>query len=149
MVASSLRDKALSGMSVYNASKAAVRSLVKTFAVELLPRDIRVNTLSPGPVDTPIIETVAKTPAEAVAFREYAANLVPMKRLGRPDEVAAARCSWHLARAASRRARNCRSMADTLSCKLGAKLSGLRFDSRPFPKRKRQREGQAFPIRNG
>ena len=89
MVASSLRNKALPGMSVYNASKAAVRSLVKTFAVELMPRDIRVNTLSPGPVDTPIIETVAKTPAEAVAFREYAAGLVPMKRLGRPDEVAA------------------------------------------------------------
>lgn len=89
MVSSSLRDKALPGMSVYNASKAAVRSLVKTFAVELMPRDIRVNTLSPGPVDTPIIETVAKTPEEATAFREYAAGVVPMKRLGRPDEVAA------------------------------------------------------------
>jgi NAD(P)-dependent dehydrogenase (short-subunit alcohol dehydrogenase family) len=89
LVSSSLRDKAAPGMSAYNASKAAVRSLVKTFAVELMPRGIRVNTLSPGPVDTPIIETVAKTPEEAAAFREYAAGVVPMRRLGRPEEVAA------------------------------------------------------------
>lgn len=75
-------------MSAYNASNAAVRSLVKTFAVELIPRGIRVNTLSPRPVDTPIIETVAKTPAEVAAFRDYAASVVPIKGFGRPDEVA-------------------------------------------------------------
>ena len=77
------------GMSAYIASKAAVRSLVKTFAVELMPRGIRVNTLSPGPVDTPIIETVTNTPEQSASFREYAASVVPMKRIGRPAEVAA------------------------------------------------------------
>jgi NAD(P)-dependent dehydrogenase (short-subunit alcohol dehydrogenase family) len=89
LVSSSLRNKAMAGMSAYIASKAAVRSLVKTFAVELMPRGIRVNTLSPGPVDTPIIETVTNTPEESAAFREYAASVVPMKRIGRPQEVAA------------------------------------------------------------
>lgn len=89
LVSSSLRNKAMAGMSAYIASKAAVRSLVKTFAVELMPRGIRVNTLSPGPVDTPIIEKVTNTPEESAAFREFAASVVPMKRIGRPEEVAA------------------------------------------------------------
>ena len=89
MVSSSLNNRSDSGMSVYNASKAAVRSLVKTFAKELLPRGIRVNTLSPGPVDTPILHTNAPTPEAVAKFREYATNEVPMKRMGRPDEVAA------------------------------------------------------------
>jgi NAD(P)-dependent dehydrogenase (short-subunit alcohol dehydrogenase family) len=89
LVSSSLRNKAMSGMSTYIASKAAVRALVKTFAVELMPRRIRVNTLSPGPVDTPIIETVTKTPEESAAFREFAASVVPMNRMGRTEELAA------------------------------------------------------------
>ena len=77
LVSSSLRNKAMAGMSAYIASKAAVRSLVKSFAVELMPRGIRVNTLSPGPIDTPIVETVTNTPEESAAFREYAASVVP------------------------------------------------------------------------
>jgi len=55
-----------------------------------MPRGIRVNTLSPGPVDTPIIDTNAPTPEAAAEFRSYAAAVTPMKRLGRPDELAAA-----------------------------------------------------------
>ncbi|WP_411034338.1 SDR family NAD(P)-dependent oxidoreductase [Shinella sp. BYT-45] len=90
MVSSSLNIRGDAGVSVYNASKAAVRSLVRTFATELLPRGIRVNTLSPGPVDTPIIETQAPTPEAVAEFRAYAASVVPMKRMGRPEEVAAA-----------------------------------------------------------
>lgn len=89
-VSSSLNVRSDAGASVYNASKAAVHSLAKTFAVELIPRGIRVNTLSPGPIDTPIVETVAKTPEEAAAFRKWAATEVPMGRMGRPQEVAAA-----------------------------------------------------------
>ncbi|MEG8048161.1 SDR family oxidoreductase [Sphingomonas aerolata] len=90
LVASSLAVRGDPGMSVYNASKAAVRSLGRTFASELMPRGIRVNTLSPGPVDTPIIDTNASTPEAAAEFRTYAASVTPMKRLGRPDELAAA-----------------------------------------------------------
>ncbi len=90
LVASSLAGRGDPGMSIYNASKAAVRSLGRTFAKELMPRGIRVNTLSPGPVDTPIIDTNAPTPEAAAEFRNYAAAVTPMKRLGRPDELAAA-----------------------------------------------------------
>lgn len=89
MVASSLDVRGDADMSVYNASKAAVRSLVKTFATELLPRGIRVNTLSPGPVDTPIVDLNSPTSEAAAEFRKLAASVVPMKRMGRPEEVAA------------------------------------------------------------
>ncbi|KAJ6000052.1 short-chain dehydrogenase/reductase SDR [Penicillium waksmanii] len=89
-VSSSLNVRSDAGASVYNASKAAVHSLAKTFAVELIPRGVRVNTLSPGPIDTPIVETVAKTPEDAAAFRKWAATEVPMGRMGQPREVAAA-----------------------------------------------------------
>ncbi|CAI7658823.1 unnamed protein product [Penicillium pancosmium] len=89
-VCSSMNVRSDAGASVYNASKAAVHSLAKTFAVELIPRGVRVNTLSPGPVDTPIVETVAKTPEDAAAFRKWAATEVPMGRMGQPREVAAA-----------------------------------------------------------
>jgi NAD(P)-dependent dehydrogenase (short-subunit alcohol dehydrogenase family) len=90
LVASSLASRGDPGMSVYNASKAAVRSLGRTFANELMPRGIRVNTLSPGPVDTPIIDTNAPTAEAASEFRSYAAAVTPMARLGRSDELAAA-----------------------------------------------------------
>lgn len=90
LVASSLAIRGDRGMSVYNASKAAVRSLVRTFATELMSRGIRVNTLSPGPVDTPIIDTNTPTPEAAAEFRKQAAHVTPMKRLGRPEEIAAA-----------------------------------------------------------
>jgi NAD(P)-dependent dehydrogenase (short-subunit alcohol dehydrogenase family) len=74
--------------SVYSASKAAVRSLVRTMAAELSPRNIRVNTLSPGPIDTPIFGRLG-LPAEAM--EEMAAGIntqVPLGRFGRPEEVA-------------------------------------------------------------
>ena len=90
LVSSSLNVRGDRGMSVYNASKAAVRSLARTFATELMSRGIRVNTLSPGPVDTPIIDTNTPTPEAAAEFRRYAAGVTPMKRLGRPEELAAA-----------------------------------------------------------
>lgn len=90
IVSSSLNNRGDAGASVYNASKAALRSLVKTFATELLSRGIRVNTLSPGPIDTPIIQSQASTPEAVEEFRAYAASVVPMKRMGRPEEVAAA-----------------------------------------------------------
>lgn len=89
LVSSSLNIRGDAGVSVYNASKAAVRSLARTFATELLPRGIRVNTLSPGPVDTPIIDSQASTPEAVAEFRAYAARVVPMKRMGRAEEVAA------------------------------------------------------------
>jgi NAD(P)-dependent dehydrogenase (short-subunit alcohol dehydrogenase family) len=90
LVSSCLATKGLPGQSVYNATKAAIRSLARTAAAELLASGIRVNTLSPGPVDTPIIEGQVGSPEAAEEFRRQAASLVPLGRIGRPQELAAA-----------------------------------------------------------
>jgi len=90
LVSSCLATKGFPGHSVYNATKAAIRSLVRTAAAELVSDGIRVNTLSPGPVDTPIIEGQVGSPEAAEAFRKQAATHVPLGRIGRPEELAAA-----------------------------------------------------------
>lgn len=73
--------------SVYAASKAAVRSLARTFAAELVDRGIRVNVVSPGPISTPIFGRLG-LPQEAVdEFAKHITSLVPMKRFGTADEV--------------------------------------------------------------
>ena len=79
----------LPGSSVYGATKAALRSFGRTLAKELLPRGIRVNTISPGPIETPIIER-GLTPEQARNFRDGASSRVPMGRLGTAEEVARA-----------------------------------------------------------
>jgi NAD(P)-dependent dehydrogenase (short-subunit alcohol dehydrogenase family) len=76
--------------SVYAASKAALRSLARTLAAELLSRKIRVNAIAPGPIATPIFGRL-ELPAElAKQTAEGFAGQVPMKRLGDPQEVAKA-----------------------------------------------------------
>jgi NAD(P)-dependent dehydrogenase (short-subunit alcohol dehydrogenase family) len=77
--------------SVYAASKAGLRALGRSFAAELVGRGIRVNVVSPGPVETPIIYRTGGLPAEAVpALREQMIANTPMRRMGAPEEVAAA-----------------------------------------------------------
>ena len=83
-----VNQKGWPGTSVYSASKAAVRSLARTLAAELLPRKIRVNAISPGPIDTPIFGRMG-LPQEAV--KEMAEGILqqtPMHRFGSADEVA-------------------------------------------------------------
>jgi NAD(P)-dependent dehydrogenase (short-subunit alcohol dehydrogenase family) len=82
--------KAMPGYTTYSASKAAVRSFVRTWTLELKGRGIRVNSLSPGPVDTPIIEGQFETQAQADAFKAGFAAAIPLGRMGRPEELAAA-----------------------------------------------------------
>ncbi|HME34158.1 MAG TPA: SDR family oxidoreductase [Candidatus Sulfotelmatobacter sp.] len=74
--------------SVYSASKAAVRSLARTLAAELVGRGIRVNVVSPGPIYTPILEKGGMPQAGVDNFVELVKTRVPMKRLGTPEEVA-------------------------------------------------------------
>jgi len=74
----------------YSASKAAVRSFARTWAAEFKDRGIRVNTLSPGPIDTPIMGTSGLTPEEVEAFLAQTITSVPLGRMGRPEEMAKA-----------------------------------------------------------
>jgi len=75
-------------ISVYAATKAAVRSFARTLTAELVDRGIRVNVVSPGPIVTPIFDRTG-LPKEAVdAFAQQVVAKVPMKRFGQPEEVA-------------------------------------------------------------
>jgi NAD(P)-dependent dehydrogenase (short-subunit alcohol dehydrogenase family) len=80
----------LGGGTIYGSTKAAVRSFGRTFAKELLPRGIRVNTISPGPIITPILDKNGATPAQKDAFIEGAKTRIPLGRTGTVAEVAAA-----------------------------------------------------------
>jgi NAD(P)-dependent dehydrogenase (short-subunit alcohol dehydrogenase family) len=80
--------KGIEAFSVYSASKAAVRSFARTWTVDLKSRKIRVNTLSPGPIDTPILEGLASTEEELKQVKTHLASQVPMGRMGTSDEIA-------------------------------------------------------------
>ena len=79
-------DLGMASTSVYSATKAALSSLARTLANELAPRGIRVNEVSPGPIETPIFGKIGLT-AEQV---DGMSALVPLKRLGTAEEVARA-----------------------------------------------------------
>ncbi|WP_063735235.1 SDR family NAD(P)-dependent oxidoreductase [Streptomyces sp. RTd22] len=72
----------------YAASKAAVRSFARTWANELKGRNIRVNVVSPGTIDTPAVDGLAGTAEDAAAIKAQFAARVPLGRIGRPEEVA-------------------------------------------------------------
>ena len=76
--------------SVYSATKAAVRSFARGWTSDLKDRKIRVNVVSPGPVDTPGARGLNKTEEEQKAFYEQMTAMVPLGRVGEPDEVAKA-----------------------------------------------------------
>ena len=81
---------AFAGTSIYSATKAALISLGRTLAVELAQRGVRVNVLSPGPIDTPILKKVGLPPDQLKEFEETIVAKSLLKRLGTSDEVARA-----------------------------------------------------------
>jgi len=90
LVSSTVNGKGVPNHAAYSATKAAVRSLARSFSMELLDRKIRVNALTPGPVDTPVFETVTGSAEGASAMKEAMGNFTPIKRVARPSELAAA-----------------------------------------------------------
>ena len=88
--ASIVSVKGTPNFGVYSATKAAVRSFARTWTNELKDRGIRVNVVSPGPIDTPGLTGLAKTEEERQGIVSQLVGSVPLGRLGQPDEVAKA-----------------------------------------------------------
>jgi len=83
-------EAGVAGTSVVSASKAAVRNLVRTLASELVNRNIRVNSVSPGVIETPLFGKLGLSDAAAQELGESLLSTIPMKRFGRAEEVASA-----------------------------------------------------------
>ncbi len=80
----------MAGSSVYAASKAAARSFVRTMAAEWIDRGIRVNAVSPGPIETPIFGKLGLPQEQLEEFARDVGNKIPMKRFGKAHEIASA-----------------------------------------------------------
>ena len=83
-------SKGIVATSVYSATKAAIRSFARTWTAELKHRRIRINAISPGPIDTPAFNGLARTREEVDQIKTNLASKVPLGRMGMPDEVAKA-----------------------------------------------------------
>lgn len=83
-------SKGLPSNSVYSATKAAVRSFARTWTTDLKSRGIRVNVISPGPIDTPGLNRLLESGQVGEERRKSIQSTVPLSRLGTPDEIAKA-----------------------------------------------------------
>ena len=90
LITSTINEAGVPGLSVYAATKAAVRSLARSFAAELQPRGIRVNALSPGIIDTPIFDRLGMDRDQVADLKIDLRTQIPAGRLGTPEEIAAA-----------------------------------------------------------
>ena len=82
--------KGMQGMAAYGGAKAALRSFARVLAAELLPYEIRVNAVTPGPIDTPIMGKAFPDKDQAAHLREQMSTIIPMKRFGTSEEIAKA-----------------------------------------------------------
>jgi NAD(P)-dependent dehydrogenase (short-subunit alcohol dehydrogenase family) len=83
-------SKGFAANSVYNATKAAVRSFARSWTTDLKERHIRVNAVNPGPINTPGLNKVVKSTGAFEQTMNMFYNSVPLGRLGMPDEIAKA-----------------------------------------------------------
>jgi NAD(P)-dependent dehydrogenase (short-subunit alcohol dehydrogenase family) len=83
-------SKGTPALSLYNASKAAIRSFARSWTVDLKHRKIRVNAISPGPIDTPGLSSLFENGQGGEQVRKTFLSTIPMGRLGNPDDVAKA-----------------------------------------------------------
>jgi NAD(P)-dependent dehydrogenase (short-subunit alcohol dehydrogenase family) len=82
--------KGVANASVYSATKAALRSFSRTLTTELVARGIRINSVAPGPIETPIFDRIGLSKEQVDEFAQNILSTVPLKRFGRPEEVASA-----------------------------------------------------------
>ncbi len=85
--ASIVSIKGMPAFSVYSATKAAVRSFARGWTNDLKDRKIRVNVISPGPIDTPILDGLADSEEERKGIKAHLTSIVPLGRMGQPDEI--------------------------------------------------------------
>ncbi len=90
LISSIAQSLGVANTSVYAATKAAVRSLARTLSADLLPRKIRVNVISPGPIETPIFGKLGMPEDQIDGAKEGFRQMVPLKRFGTPAEIAKA-----------------------------------------------------------
>jgi NAD(P)-dependent dehydrogenase (short-subunit alcohol dehydrogenase family) len=92
LTASTAASKGVEGFSVYNATKAAIRSFARTWTVDLKQRKIRVNAISPGSIDTPAsrlsLSGLVQSEQQSEQLKKNLMSTVPLGRIGSPDEVA-------------------------------------------------------------
>jgi len=89
LTSSNVSIKGTPAFSVYSASKAAVRNFARSWTLDLKPRRIRVNVISPGPIKTPgLVDLAGPDAAQQQSMLDYMASTIPLGRLGDPDEVA-------------------------------------------------------------
>ena len=88
--ASIAASKGIEASSVYNATKAAIRSFARSWTLDLKHRKIRVNAVSPGMIDTPGLNGLAQSQEQLDQFKTSFLSTVPLGRIGSPDEVAKA-----------------------------------------------------------
>lgn len=88
LTGSSSASRGVAGFGVYSATKAALSQFARVWAAELAPRGLRVNTLVPGPTDTPGLRGLAADPAEVSAMLDGMAASTPLNRLADPAEIA-------------------------------------------------------------
>ena len=88
LVGSAMHVMGIPGHTTYAATKAALRSYARTWAAEFKDRGIRVNTLSPGVTDTPILDSQVSTPEEREALVNMYLSMIPIGRLARAEEIA-------------------------------------------------------------
>lgn len=87
--ASTAASSGMPDASVYAATKAAVRSFARSLGAELAPKGVRVNVVSPGPVETPIFAKTGLSAQQVEGFKSGVTERVPLGRIGRPEEIAA------------------------------------------------------------
>lgn len=87
-LSSTVASAGMPNAAMYSATKAALNSYTRTAAIELAPRNIRVNSVNPGPIATPIFSKTGMEEEQLNGFATVMQNSVPLKRFGEPEEIA-------------------------------------------------------------